>query len=341
LEEPPTEQKEYAVVTTDDALYRYRLRVFALASELGNVRAACRAMGIHPSTYYRWRHQVLRFGLEILRPRERRHPKMPNAIPVFVEQRVLAFSLGHPGFGPDRIAAELRRTKWGGIRLSPNGVWRVLARHGLNTRAKRLALVAGYAAAPERERPPAPPERHIHTSRPGQVVQMDCFYVGRLHGTKGAVWQYTAIDVASSYGWAELHTDSIKHPSSRWTSVLAERVASDLSRRGWRLETVTTDHGSEFAGRFDPMLTTLGATHRHIVAGRPQSNGCVERLHETILEECWKPAFARHLLPGLTGLREELRRYLRYYNTDRAHTGRLTKGRTPEEVLGAAKMFTR
>jgi transposase-like protein len=79
LEEPPTEQKEYAVVTSDDALYKYRLRVFALAGELGNVQAACRMMGIHPSTYYRWRHQALRFGLEMLRPRERRTPKMPNA----------------------------------------------------------------------------------------------------------------------------------------------------------------------------------------------------------------------------------------------------------------------
>ena len=328
-------------MTADDALYRFRLRVFALAGELDNVRAACRAMGVHPSTYYRWRAQVLRYGLDILRPRERRQPKMPNAVPVLIEQRVLAFALGHPGFGPDRIAAELRRTKWGGIRLSPNGVWRVLARHGLNTRAKRLALVAGYAAPPAPEPRPAPPERHIEASKPGELVQMDCFYVGRLTGTKGAVWQYTAIDVASSYGWAELHSGSIKHPSSRWTSQLARRVAAELARRSWRLEAVSTDHGSEFAGDFAQAIDDLRITHRHIIAGRPQSNGCVERLHETILEECWKPAFARHLLPNLTGLREELRRYLRYYNTDRAHTGRLTRGRTPEEVLGAAKMFTR
>jgi transposase-like protein len=47
-------------VSLDDALYRFRVRVFALAHELGSVRAACRAMGIHPSTYYRWRAQVLR-----------------------------------------------------------------------------------------------------------------------------------------------------------------------------------------------------------------------------------------------------------------------------------------
>ena len=39
-------------VVNDDVLYRFRLRLFSLAAELGNVRAACRTMGVHPSTYY-------------------------------------------------------------------------------------------------------------------------------------------------------------------------------------------------------------------------------------------------------------------------------------------------
>ena len=46
-------------MTQDDLLYRFRLRTFAMAVELGNVRAACRAMGIHPSTYYRWKRQLI------------------------------------------------------------------------------------------------------------------------------------------------------------------------------------------------------------------------------------------------------------------------------------------
>ena len=108
-------------MTVDDALYRFRLRTLALSQELGSVRVACRALGIHPSTYYRWRRQVLRFGPEILRPRERRRPKMANQTSRFVEQRVVAFALGHPGFGPLRISAELRRDKWGGIVISSNG----------------------------------------------------------------------------------------------------------------------------------------------------------------------------------------------------------------------------
>lgn len=103
-------------MSPDDALYRYRVRVFALAEEMGSVRAACRALGIHPSTFYRWRKLVRRGGLEMLRPRERRIPQMPNHTPVFIEQRVLAYALGHAGEGPKRISAELAREKWGGDR---------------------------------------------------------------------------------------------------------------------------------------------------------------------------------------------------------------------------------
>ena len=101
-----------------------------------------------------------------------------------------------PGFGPARIAAELAKPKWGGIVLSTNGAWRVLRRHGLSTRAKRYGLVAGYAAPPEPQRPAPPPERHLDVEHPGQLDQLDCFCIGRLSGTKGTVWQYTAIDVA-------------------------------------------------------------------------------------------------------------------------------------------------
>ena len=80
--------------------------------------------------------------------------------------------------------------------ISPSGVWRVLRRHGLNTRARRLGLVAGYAAPPQ-EKPLVLPTQHLQVETPGELVQMDCFYVGRLQGVKGTVWQYTAIDVAS------------------------------------------------------------------------------------------------------------------------------------------------
>ena len=48
------------------------------------------------------------------------------------------------------------------------------------------------------------------------------------------------------------------------------------------------------------------------------------------------------LVPKLTALQRDLVDYLRYYNFDRAHTGRLTKGRVPGEIVyGARKCESR
>ena len=321
-------------------LFGYRQQLFAEAART-SVSEACRRFGVHRSTYYVWRRQVERHGLEALRPRERRRPKMPNQLPKMVEERIVSFSIAHPGFGPRRVSSELRREKWGGIVVSPNGVWKVLCRHGLNTRAKRLALVAGYAAPYEPPRDPGP-EQHIDVERPGELVGIDCFYVGRLRGTEGAIWQLTAIDIASSFAWAELVVAKQGNPSSRQTSKLAQRVAAELKAAGWRLERLLSDNGNEFKGDFTATVSKLRARHSRIHAGRPQTNGNVEALHKTILDECWRPAFARYLHPRLAGLRRELDTYLHYYNHDRVHHGRLTQGRIPADIVyGARKMEAR
>lgn len=66
-------------MTREDSIYRVRLRTLALVEELGNVRAACRVTGIHHSTFYCWNRQAERYGLELLRPRERRRPQRTSA----------------------------------------------------------------------------------------------------------------------------------------------------------------------------------------------------------------------------------------------------------------------
>lgn len=326
----------------DDVLFKFRLRLFSLAEELGNVRAACRAMGVHPSTYYHWKGKVERSGLEMLRPRERRRPRMPNQLSPVIETRILAFSIAHPGLGPRRISASLAQQRWGGIVVSPNGVWKVLRRHGLSRRISRLSLVAGYAAPAGPEQRGPEPERHIEVSHPGELVGFDCFHVGRLSGSRGRVWQYTAIDMATSYTWAELHTTPL-NPSARNTSRLARRVAADLAARGWPMLRALTDNGSEFRAReFGATIGDLAATQTFIRPGRPTSNGSVERVQRTILEECWRPSFAHSLVPKMGGLSRDLESYLAYYNEERAHTGRLTQGRTPwQTLIGARKMRPR
>ena len=72
------------------------------------------------------------------------------------------------------------------------------------------------------------------------------------------------------------------------------------------------------------------------------TNGHVEALHRLILEECWRPAFARYLHVRFTGLKRDLDRYINYYDNDRTHHGRLTRGRIPADIVyGATKVKTR
>ena len=94
---------------------------------------------------------------------------------------------------------------------------------------------------------------------------------------------------------------------------------------------------------FGDTVRDLGVVQSRIHPGRPQTNGSVERVHRTILEECWRPAFARSLVPKMGGLVRDLEAYLHGYNHERAHTGRYTRDRTPWQttLTGARKMGPR
>jgi len=66
----------------------------------------------------------------------------------------------------------------------------------------------------------------------------------------------------------------------------------------------------------------------------------VERVQQTLLEECWKPAFARYLVPKYTGLQRDLVQELEIYNSDRIHQGRRIKGMTPGQAIENRTLWT-
>ena len=101
-------------MSQDDVLFGYRLRCSIWPAGVG-VSEACRVFGIHRSTYYAWKRRVEQHGLEILRPRERRRPRMPNQLSPFVEERIVAFSIAHPGWDRDGSRSSCARESWGGI----------------------------------------------------------------------------------------------------------------------------------------------------------------------------------------------------------------------------------
>jgi len=172
-------------------------------------------------------------------------------------------------------------------------------------------------------------KRHIEVSIPGELVCLDTFYIGKLKGV-GKVWQITACDAASSYGWARIIPACNSQEAARF---LEEVVAPECAKAGWKLRRVLTDGGSEFKGEFEETCRKLKVKHTRTKPRHAWTNGFVERLQGTILREHWRVAFRRRYFTERRQLQASLDGYLRFYNGQRPHQGYRTQGRTPAEVF--------
>src|SRR5205809_6373008 len=63
------------------------------------------------------------------------------------------------------------------------------------------------------------------------------------------------------------------------------------------------------------------------------TNGFVERLQGTILQEHWRVAFRRHYFTSRVALQRALDGFMRYYNTERPHQGYRVRGRNPAAMF--------
>jgi hypothetical protein len=320
-------------MSVHDAVMAYRSRMVGLVENSANRRLACRQLGIHHSTFYRWRHKV-----DDPIPGPIRRNSWTDQI---LERRIVGFSLANPALGSQRVADELAGQR---VEVSPSRVWRVMVKHRINTRKLRYQLLAGHRqphnpqiVVASRPHPPGT----LQADRPGDLVQFDCFYVGSFKETRygpdkqtrGKIWQYTAIDVASSWLWVELES-SPHNPQPAVASKLAHRVAADLNRWNHTWTAATTDNGNEFrSDLFTDTLQQLGVEHRFIRAGRPQTNGKAERVQGTLLEEFYQPTLIGYVQPSITGLRQDLNNYVHHYNWNRPHRGKWNQGKTPAQII--------
>jgi hypothetical protein len=78
---PLTEPQAPTTVTPAEIIYHPRVRLLALADELGNVAEAWRLMGESRTRFYEWPKIVAGYGIDALMPKGRRRPQLPNATP--------------------------------------------------------------------------------------------------------------------------------------------------------------------------------------------------------------------------------------------------------------------
>ena len=151
----------------------------------------------------------------------------------------------------------------------------------------------------------------------------------------GKVHLQTAIDCSSRYAWARLYPNKLPVTA---VQLLNNDVLPTFEQHGASVEAVLSDNGREFCGREDQhpyelFLQLEGIEHRRTRVSRPQSNGIVERLHRTLLDEHFRVQGRKTWFETIEEMQAVLDAYLLGYNTKRPHQGRGTNGRTPAKAF--------
>jgi transposase InsO family protein len=330
-------------MTTEKKIARRKLSLLELAGELQNVSRACKVMGYSRQQFYEIRRNFQTFGAEGLIDRlpGARGPH-PNRVTEEVETAILDHALVHPCHGALRVAQELMLK---GVQVSSGGVRGVWSRHGLLTKHERLLRLERSTAERKIELSdeqvrllerfsPEFRERHIEAPHTGALVAVDTFFVGALKGV-GKVYLQTALDCHSRYAWARLYPNKMPVTAVHLmnTDVLPAFEAVEA-----KIDTVLSDNGREFCGRpdrhpYELFLQLEGVEHRTTRVKRPQSNGYVERLHRTLLDEHFRVEGRRTWFESIDEMQTALDAYLVAYNNDRPHQGRGMNGRTPAQAF--------
>ncbi len=271
------------------------------------VAHAAEAAGVSRQTAYRWLKRFREEGEPGLMDRSSRPHRSPNRVPVETENRIVADRILEKE-GPHLMAWRL------GVPRST--IYRVLSRRGLS-RLTDLDRTSGVPIRYERD-------------CPGELVHVDIKKLGRI--PDGGGWRIHGRDKAGprqKVGYEYLHSMVDDHSRMAYTEVLdtddAQACAGFMLRAGrwfatygFRVDRVMTDNAWAYrrSRAFAKVLTDLDASHKTIRPYRPQTNGKVERFHQTLLKG-W--AYKR---PYLTNQqrRQALHRFLRIYNHHRPHS---------------------
>lgn len=320
---------------------RQRLSVLQLAEALNNVSEACRQRGMTRTQFYEYKRRFQTHGLEGLKDLPPIHKTHPQTTPKETVDKIIELSLKHPGWGCVRLSDML---KLQGISVSSPTIQNILIKHGMGTKYERLLkleekaaqepieLTAEQIALIEKANP-CFKERHIESSRPGELLAQDTFFVGTLKGV-GRVYLQAVVDTYGSYAFGFLHTGKLPECA---VAVLHNDVLPFYQERNIKVNAILTDNGREYCGKdthpYELYLALNDIEHRKTKVGHPQTNGFVERFNKTALDEFFRITFREKFYESVQSLQEDFDTWLLHYNTERPHRGYRNMGKRPVDTL--------
>ena len=294
---------------------KHRVAVLKVVSRELSVTAAAAAYGISRQQLTRLLRRYRDGGLEALEPRSRRPLTNPRDTPDAVRDRVLALRR--------ELAAR-------GLDAGPVTIAWHLGREGLpvpSVSTIRRALHAAGLVVPEPHKRPRSSWIRFEAAAPNEVWQADFTHWRLADGSE--------VEIAS---WLDDHSRYLLG-CTVFRRVGGDDVVATFTAagdaHGWPAATLT-DNGTVYTTRLvggrnglEHLLAYLGIRQKNGNPGHPQTQGKIERFHQTLKRWLARQPSA----PTLTALQAQLDAFREVYNEQRPH--RAIGRRTPGEAYRA------
>ena len=301
--EPPYANMTYMAYSKNPELPRVRREAVRLVKYRGwSVRKVARHLGYTHSAVVKWCKKDPTGGWQRIETESSRPHTSPSALSEAVISAIIEKRSGRRRCG-QIIHQELLRE---GVKVSLPSVQRTLSRLGLLKKRSPWKRPHDYT-----ERP--------HATHPGALLQADTVHIMLPNGAR--LYVYTVIDLFSRWAYAEV-TEHITAEASGSFIARAQATAP------FPFSMIQTDNGGEFQKMFRFRIYKLGLTQRYARVRQSNDQAHIERFNRTIQEECLD-----RTAQTLRHMRNALKAWLPYYNSERIHMGLNYK--TPVEMLQA------
>lgn len=275
--------------------------------EHSSIRHTCAVLELSRSEYYRKVKQMHDYS-----PIQREVSE--NAHNALVE-RTEALAKKYPLYGHRKIHALLKRE---GFTVSRYQVYMLLKRKNLllpSTWRKEL-----------RERSKALKEYLVKPTKPLELLQADITHVPvEGYGT------YYVLDIIDYYSKYVLVTRwSSTHDTAALINACECALAEAQQRRipfPEKIKLLTDNGPAMISKKFSEYIKTSSFQHLRTGNHHPETNGCIERFHQTLkYEEVWGAMYENPITA-----KERIEHFRHFYNTERIH--QTLNYRTPLEVI--------
>ena len=271
--------------TTNKEAEKVRRQAVELVRRGWSARKVGRHLGYHHTAVMKWLRRSEKMGTSGLYTRSSTLKRNGRCIDDSVKKRIVDLRI------ETRRCAEVIHLMLSqeGVVVSRNTVQRVLDRANLT---KKRSPWKRYH----------PPVDKQYPTKAGDLVEIDTIHT--MQNKKVRMYTFTLIDVYSRQTYAKSY-------QKMSASVSLQFVEEAQKHPSFRFSMIQTDRGPEFSKWFTSHVRVV---HRYTRLGKPNDNAHVERFNRTVQEECLDK-----LIPTPELFNRALRKYLKYYNTQRIH----------------------